>query len=395
MAGRPLRLFLLAGEASGDVLGARLMAALRKRCGTDVSFIGVGGERMRAAGLTSLFPAEELAHVGTFEILRHVPRLMQRMKKCVQAVRDLRPDALVTIDAPGFGLRVAKRLHGEGIPLIHYVAPSVWAWKPWRAKQMARYLTHVLALLPFEPPYFTRVGLPCTFVGHAIIEGGADQGDGAAFRARHHIAPNTPILVVLPGSRGSEITRLGPIFGQTVANLKQTHPDLCVVVPTFSAVEPLVRHMADGWNHPPLIVTGDDDKYGAFAAARAALAASGTVALELALAKLPAVIAYRINWLTGQLYRRLIDLSKIKYANLVNIMHNKMLVPEYIQEYCTAANLTKAVNDLLNDEKARASQTAGLEEVARWLGQGVVPPSERAAAVVLTILAQQKTSAPI
>ncbi|HYC04846.1 MAG TPA: lipid-A-disaccharide synthase [Azospirillaceae bacterium] len=382
-------IFLLAGEPSGDVLGARLMAALKQETGGRVRFAGVGGERMVAEGLESLFPMAELTLFGLAELLPKLPNLIRRLSQTTRAVLEMRPDAVVTIDAPDFCFRIARRVKKArpDIRFVHYVAPTVWAWRPGRAAKIARFLDHLLALLPFEPPWFEKVGLPCSFVGHPVVEGGADRGDGPAFRARHGIPDAARLVTVLPGSRRSEVTRLLPDFGATLALLAPTHPGLHVVVPTVPQVAGLVREAVASWPVPVLVVEGDAEKYGAFAASEVALAASGTVALELALARLPAVIAYRIHPLTYRLYRRLIT---VRYVNLVNIMLDRPLVPELLQEDCTPPKLAEAFGRLLDDPAARTAQIDGVAEVARWLGQGDDPPSHRAARVVLDLVAQRR-----
>jgi lipid-A-disaccharide synthase len=375
--------FLIAGEPSGDLLGARLMAAMKRKSEGPIRFAGIGGDRMIAEGLESLFPLHELSLMGIAELLPRLPNLIRRLKQTAEEIRHRRPDVVVTIDAPDFCFRIAKRLKGSGIPFVHYVAPTVWAWRPGRARKIAAFLDHLLALLPFEPPYFEREGLPCTFVGHSIVEGGAASGDGARFRAGHGIAPDTRLLTVLPGSRRSEISRLLPDFKATLERLAPYHPGLLAVVPTVPHVRDTVAAEVARWPVPAILVEGDRDKYDAFAASEVALAASGTVALELALARLPAVIAYRMHPVTVGLYRRFI---RVKYANLVNIMLDRMLVPEFLQENCTPDNLAGAVGKLLNDPAARQEQRDAVAEVARWLGQGGPPPSERAADVVFAIL---------
>ncbi|MFV3073326.1 lipid-A-disaccharide synthase [Niveispirillum fermenti] len=380
-------IFLIAGEPSGDVLGARLMAALKQATGGQVRFAGIGGERMMAEGLDSLFPMEELTLMGLAELLPRLPGLIRRIDQTAAAILSSKPDAVVTIDAPDFCFRVLKKVRraDKGIRLIHYVAPTVWAWRPGRARKIAAFLDHLLVLLPFEPPYFEAVGLPATFVGHSIVEAGVERGDGPAFRARHGIAPDVPLLCVLPGSRRSEVRLLLPDFAATLAILKQRHPGLHVVIPTLGKVAAAVTAAAAQWPVPSLVVQGDEEKYDAMAASRVALAASGTVALELALARLPAVIAYRIHPLTFYLYRRLI---RVKYANLVNIMLDRMLVPERLQQDCTPEKLAVAVDRLLSDPAARREQVDGVAQVARWLGQdGSQTPSQRAADAVLRVIA--------
>jgi len=379
--------FLIAGEASGDLLGARLMQALKKKTNGAVRFAGIGGPRMQEEGIDLFFSQTELAHFGLFELLRHIPHILKRIKQTVAKIRHMRPAALITIDAPDFCFRVAKQLKGEGIPLIHYVAPSVWFWRPGRAKKIARFLDHLLALLPFEPPYFTREGLPCTFVGHSIIESGAEKGDAHRFRTKYNITPDATLLTVLPGSRTSEISRLMPVFKQTVAILHKQHPNLRVVIPTISNFADRLRIQSQDWATPVTIVQGDADKYDALAASRAALACSGTVSVELAMASLPSLTAYKINWLTAMLYRPFV---KMTYVNLVNIMHNHMVVPEMLQTNCTPKKLAATIDELMSDGAARQKQIQKLSEVALWLGQGQFVPSKRAAEVIMDTINLRK-----
>lgn len=385
-------LFLIAGEPSGDALGARLMAAARRLTGGAVRFVGIGGEKMIAEGLESLFPMGELTHFGIFELLPHLPNLIRRIDQTAAEILRIRPDAVIGIDSPGFTVRVAKKVKAAapGLPLIHYVAPTVWAWKPKRAAKYAAIYDHLLAILPFEPPYFEREGLPCTFVGHSVVEGGAGKGDAARFRAEHRLDPSDRLVAVLPGSRRGEVSRLLPDFQETLERLLPAHPTLVAVVPTVATVRDRVREAVASWPLRTIVVEGDAAKYDAFAAAEVALAASGTVALELALARLPAVIAYRLNQVTVALYRRLI---RVKYVNLVNLMLDRMLVPELLQQDCRPERLAAELARLLDDPGIRQAQIDGVAEVARWLGQGDTPPSERAARVVLDIAAGQRSGA--
>lgn len=382
MVDNPL-FFLIAGEASGDLLGAYLMQSLKKKLDGNVRFMGVGGPRMVAEGMQLLFPQAELAHFGVFEVLRHIPHILNRVKQTIAAIRHQRPAALITIDSPDFCFRVAKPLKGE-LPLIHYVAPTVWAWRPKRAKKIAAFLNHLLALLPFEPPYFTCEGLGCTFVGHPIVQSGAGLGDAARFRSAHGIG-DAPLLAVLPGSRHGELKRLMPVFTPAIARLAQQFPDLRIFIPAAPGFAARLKQEAAAWPLPVIITEGDAQKYDGFAAARAALACSGTVALELAMAKLPTVIAYKLNSLTYALFRRFI---KIDYACLINLMHKKMVVPELIQQDCTPEKLAEATARLLGDDSARQQQIAGLGDVASWLGRGQFVPSERAAETVLKVVEQ-------
>lgn len=380
----PMKIFLIAGEPSGDLLGGRLMAALRENAPPrGIEFAGVGGERMTAQGLSSLFPMAEISLFGVFEILPRLLSLRARVLETVAAVLAAKPDALVTIDSPGFNQAVAKRVRARdpSIKLIHYVAPTVWAWKPGRAKKYAALFDRLLALLPFEPPYFTREGLDCVFVGHSVIEGGAGKGDGAAFRARHHIPADKQVVVLLPGSRRGEIARLLPIYQETVALLRRSHGDrVMVAVPTAPAVHDAVAAAAATWALPAVVVGGEQEKFDAFAAGTVALAASGTVSLELALARLPTVICYRLNPLTVALFRRFM---RVRYANLVNLMLDRMSAPELLQEDCRPDLLHREVARLLDDPALLAAQIADVAAVASWLGEGDVPPSRRAAQAVL------------
>jgi lipid-A-disaccharide synthase len=383
-ADRPVVVYMIAGEPSGDLLGGRLIEGLRERAGHPVVVRGVGGPRMREAGLDPLFDLSEIAFMGVAEILPRLPGLLERIRRTADDVARVRPDVLVTIDAPDFVFRVARRVRPLGIPVVHYVAPTVWAWRPGRAARVARSVDHLMTLLPFEPEHFVRVGLPATFVGHSVVESGAGQGDGVRFRRAHGIGDDETVLTVLPGSRRGEVTRLLPIFGETVARLARRHSGLRVVVPTVPNVAPLVGPAVAAWPVPTLVVGGDAEKFDAFAASRAALACSGTVALELALAGLPAVVAYKVNPITAAIVRRLI---RVPYVNLVNIMLGRMLVPELLQDDCTPERLEAAVGTLLSEGDARQAQIAGVRDVAAWLGAGGEAPSRRAAAVVLSVVA--------
>lgn len=383
---RPPSIFIIAGEPSGDALGARLISALRDLTGGKIELHGVGGELMRDQGLESLFPMEELSVMGIAEILPHLPKLLRRIKETAAAVDQAAPDILVTIDSPDFTRRVARRVTNRDIPRVHYVAPTVWAWRPWRAKGFAKDFTHLLALLPFEPPWFERVGLSCDFVGHPVIETGADSGDGPAFRTRHGIAADAPVICVLPGSRRGEVARLGGDFGSALALLAARHPGLRLVVPTIEALEPTVRELAAGWPGAPVVLQGAAERYDAMAAANAALAASGTVALELALARVPTVIAYRVAPLTHFIVRRLLS---IEFGNLINIIEDREIVPELIQGDCRPDRLAEALERMLGPEGA--SQVEAVQPALMQLGQGGETPSYRAARAVLDIIARSGT----
>jgi lipid-A-disaccharide synthase len=384
----PPLVFLIAGEPSGDAIGARLMAALRKRHGPDIRFAGLGGEAMIAEGLDSLFPISDISIMGLLEILPRLSLVLRRIRETVAAIRDLKPDIVVTIDSPGFCFRVWRKLGAAAPPLMHYVAPTVWAWRPERAKKFADAIQHLLALLPFEPPYFEAVGLPCTFVGHPVLESGANKGDGAAFRARHRIPDDAKVLGVLPGSRRGEVSRLLAPFGASVRRLAQMHPGLRVIVPTMPSVADLVYSVVDDWRAEVVVVPDMDEKYDAMAACDAALAASGTVALELAMARVPMVIGYRLNVLTGLVVRRLV---RVKYVCLINLLIDREAVPELLLGDCKEERITPAVDRLLSDSEARKSQVASSAEAIAMLDAGGVVPSDRAAGAVLDLISDKET----
>ncbi len=378
------RVFLLAGEPSGDLLGARLMAALKAETDGGVSFSGLGGDEMAAEGLDSLFPIDELAVMGLVEVVPHLRRVHRRIKQIVAAAKAARPDVMVSIDSPAFTLEIGRRLKGQGFPLVHYVAPSVWAWKPWRARHMAGYLDHLLTLLPFEPPYFEKHGLATTFVGHPAVEAGIPpRGAGAAFCAERGIPEDATVLCVLPGSRRGEVARLAPIFGDTLRILASSRPGIRVLVPTLRPVAEMVRGAVRSWPVPSEVVEGTAAKHLAFAAAKAALAASGTVAVELAVAGVPAVVAYRVNPLTAILAARMI---RVEHVSVVNLLLDRELQPELLQGRCTAKNLAAAVKRLLDDPEARRAQLEGYDLAIQQLGHDGAPPSHRAARRILELI---------
>ena len=376
---------LIAGEASGDVIGARLMAALRQRNDGRIRFSGIGGEAMAAQGLSSLFPIEELSVMGLFEVLPRAVGLLRRIREVAGTAIAERPDVVVSIDSPGFSLRVARRLRGQGIPLVHYVAPQVWAWRPGRAAKIAGLLDHLLTLFDFEPAYFEPHGLPCTVVGHPIVESGAGRGDGVDFRRRHEIAPDARILALLPGSRRGEVARLMPVYAETVRRLRQADPALVPVLLAAPAVRDTVGALAASWPTGPVLLPPASEKYDAFAAADVALAASGTVTLELALAGLPTVVAYRINPLTAVLARRLI---RVNHASLVNILLQREVSPELLQEDCRPDRIADTLQELLAARAGGCGQRTVASEVAGRLAGDGPAPSLRAAEAVLKVIAQ-------
>lgn len=383
------RIFLVAGEPSGDLLGARLMAALRFLTQGRARFAGVGGENMKAEGLQSLFPIADLAVMGFVEVLPRLPLVFRRRDEVLAALERDPPDLILTIDSWGFNKLIAagakKRL--PTIPRWHFVAPMVWAWKEGRARRMAALIDGLLALFPHEPPYFERHGLRAVAVGHPVIEGGADKGEAAAFRARHAIGAAETIIAVLPGSRPGEVDRLLPVFRAVLVRLAAERKGLVTVIPTVDTVADRVAAQSADWPTPLRIVRGGREKFDAFAAAGVALAASGTVALELAMAGLPAIIAYKVNPLTAVAARHLL---KIKYVNLVNLLLDRPAVPEFLQEQCKPDILAGALGLLLDDATAREAQKAALAEAMARLGRGGPSPSRRAAQVLLDTITERK-----
>jgi lipid-A-disaccharide synthase len=382
-------IFVVAAEPSGDALGAGLIAALRERTGGNLRVAGVGGERMRDEGLASLVPLDELAVIGVAEVLPRALAILRRVRETVAAIRAQRPDAVVTIDSSGFSWRIAQRLrrHGETLPLVHYVAPMVWAWRAGRARRVARWYDHMMALFPFEPPYFARVGLACSYVGHPVLDSGADRGDGTRFRAAHGLGRDELLISVLPGSRGGEVRRLLPIFAAALHRLEQRIGPFRVAVPTVATVASSVAEAVRGWPGAPILVRQTQDKYDAFAASRAALAASGSVALELAMARLPMVVAYRLNPLTEALLDRVV---KVRQVNLVNLLLEQPLVCELLRGECTPERLAAELARLVRDEPVRAAHQAGYDTAMRRLGAGDRSPSLRAADQVLAIVAARR-----
>ena len=388
---KPLKVYLIAGEPSGDLLGGRLMGAMREIAGSNLSFSGIGGESMSKQGIQSLFPMEELSIMGLFEIFPHIYRLLGRIDETVNDVIAQRPDVVITIDAPAFCSRVGKKLKGKGIPLVHYVAPSVWAWKPWRARKFARFADHLLALLPFEPPYFEKEGLQTSFVGHSVIESGADKGDGERFRKNHGIATDAPLLCMLPGSRSGEVRRLLPIYREAISRLASDVTGLIIVLPTVERLADELKRETSDWPINVTVISGSEEKFDSFAAADVALAASGTVSLELAMAGTPTLIIYRMNGLTYWIVERMV---KVEHVSLVNILLKKEFVPELLQSDCEVQAVALRLRALFEDAVSRKRQLEGYREALMMLGYGQDDrPSTRAARAVLSVIDANRGSA--
>lgn len=384
-AARETTIFLVAGEHSGDALGAKLMAAISSQVGRPVRFLGVGGPLMEAQGLHSLFPLSDVAIMGIGAILARLPHLVRRVWQTVDAAIAAEPDAVVIIDSPEFTHPIARRLRRRrpDIPIIDYVSPSVWAWRSGRAPRMRAYVDHVLALLPFEPAEYARLGGPaCTYVGHPLIERleWIAELDPAPLAQRLGLSTAGPVLVVLPGSRRSEVERLVGVFGATLERLMQqgVHPQ--VIVPTIGHVRDLVAARVQVWPVVPHLVDDETDKWRAFKLARAALAASGTVALELGLAGTPMVVGYKVDAVLAFVVRRMATATTIILPNLILGQH---VFREFVQEDCTPENLGQAVRDAMADGPTRTAQLAALAELPGRMRIPEGTPSEAAARVVL------------
>ena len=385
-----MKVFIIAGEASGDKLGTEMMKGLQHLAGDKVQFSGVGGAGMIGQGLASLFPMDQISIMGVGEILSQYRALNRYIQQTVEAVLQFQPDVLITIDLPEFNLRVARQVKARSsIRTVHYVAPTVWAWRPKRAAKMAPYIDQVLALFPFEPPYMRAAGMQCEFVGHPVVtDPQATPCEVAAFRKAHDI-DGAPLLLVLPGSRRSEVLRLLPVFGATVTALVQQHPALRVVVPTVSAVAGHVQSAVAGWPGQPIVLapqtqaaqalhSGHSDKRAAFAAADVSLAASGTVSLELAAAATPMVIAYDMAWLSRQIIGRML---RVDTVTLVNLVSETRVVPEFIGANCRPDKIVPALAALLSHPE---DQHNAMQSTMTKLGQGGTNPGIRAAQATLS-----------
>lgn len=380
----PRKIFLVATEESGDRLGGPLMAALRARCGGDVTFAGVGGRDMAAQGLTSLFPIEELSIMGLAAIARKLPLILRRIREVTDAVLKARPDVLVIIDSPDFTHRVARRVRkaDPSIPIVDYVSPSVWAWRPGRARAMRRYVDHVLALLPFEPEAHRSLGgPPCTYVGHPLIQQLGTLRPDANEQRRRDAAP--PVLLVLPGSRRSEIRHHMQVFGDTLGRLRSDGVPFELILPTTPHLRATVEAALQTWPLQPRLAVTEDEKKAAFRVAHAALAKSGTVTLELALAGVPMVTAYKGTAIEAFVARRMVRIPTVILANLVI---GEAVVPEFMQEDCVPDTLVPALRDILGDTAARRRQVEAFGRLDGIMSTGAQSPSERCAEIVLSTL---------
>lgn len=386
------KVFVIAGEASGDVLGGALMKSLKNRYGEDnIEFQGVGGDSMADEGLDSLLPMSELCVMGLVEVLEHLPRLLRLMTWIASKIEDFNPDAVVFIDLPDFNFRVARLLKKRDHPAkcIHYVAPTVWAWRPGRAKAISRFLDGLMCLFPFEPEYFTQHGLSAAFVGHPLVERRWYLSDFEkekaikSFKKDKQIPDNAKLLAVMFGSRISEFKSHASIFQQTLEILKEQEPNLHLIVPTLPHLQFEVMSLLGRLKIPAYVFVDKDEKWAALAGVEGALAVSGTVALELAYADVPHIVAYRASWVTWVLLRLLV---KTKFAHLANILLGKMVVPELLQNDCAPDKLAARLLRLIGVPQLAAQQKAGFKILRQKLQTEGLPPSEKAAEYVAQTL---------
>ncbi|WP_234185546.1 lipid-A-disaccharide synthase [Shinella sp. NM-101] len=388
MTGEPIRVGVIAGEVSGDLLGGDLVAALRAAHGGPIELVGVGGEALERQGLKSLFDFSELSIMGISQVLKRLPSLLRRIRQTADALIAARPDVLIIIDSPDFTHRVARRVRKAlpDLPVVNYVCPSVWAWKEERAPRMRAYVDHVLALLPFEPAAMERLGGPATtYVGHRLVGDADIQRVRAARLARPGGEAGGKTCLLLPGSRSTEIGRLLPVFGEMAKELSARHADIRFLLPTVPRQEPLVRRLTADWPTPPEITVSTQDKWAAFAAADAAIAASGTVILELALAGVPVVSTYRFDWIANFFLRRV----KIWTAAIPNLIADYAVVPEYLNEQVRPGVLTRWFERLSTDTTERRAMLEGYDLVEARM-QTARPPGETGATVILDLLATKK-----
>jgi lipid-A-disaccharide synthase len=388
-AKRPLTIMLVAAEASGDDRGAGLIRALKARLGKGVRFVGVGGEQMAAEGVESPFDIADISILGLFEGLAAYPRIVRRADETAAlAVRE-KPDVAVLIDSWGFTLRVAQRLRRQapGLPLIKYVGPQVWATRPGRARTLAATVDHLLSIHAFDAPYFEAAGLPVTFVGNSALTVDFSRAKPARLRKQIGAAASDPILIVLPGSRPGEIARMLPPFEEAVRRLKETHRNLHVVVPAAPPVAEMVKARVAGWSHRAHVIEGDEGKLDAMKAATVALACSGTVTTELALAGVPMVVGYRLGPVTAWIVLRF--LLRTKWVTLFNIAAEEFIAPELIQDKCTGEALARELVLRLDDKTLRDRQAVAQYAALDKMGRGGRDPSEAAAEAVLKIVADR------
>ncbi len=384
-----MKIYIIAGEPSGDLLGSRFMKAMKAKTNGNVEFFGVGGDTMEQEGLKSLFDISDLAVMGLTEVIPSIPKILKHIKNTVEDIKKVNPDVVITIDSWSFSSRIHKKLRKLhlNIPQVHYVAPQVWAWKKKRAKTMYKYIDHLLTLFPYEPKYFTPYHLATDFVGHPVIESDVIHADGNAFRKKYNIPEDKRIITILPGSRKNEVSRLLPEFLLAAEDLNAAEKDLYFVIPTVKTVSSMVKEGLKDTKLNILVVDTQEDRYGAFRASEAAIAASGTVALELAICDIPHIIAYKVAPLTGFLAKKFLH---IQFVNLSNILLGREIIPELLQERCVRSNIKKYILDLLNKTELYDRQKEGFIKVQKILGKGEQTPSQNACDIVLKIIQNKK-----
>lgn len=379
-----MKYYLISGEPSGDALGARLMQALRRQ-DLAAQFYGIGGDSMQSEGLESQFNISELAVMGLAEVVPSIPKILRRIKETVKNIQEVRPDVIITIDSWSFSARIHKKIRALklGIPQVHYVAPQVWAWKKKRARTMYKYIDLLLTLFPNEPRYFTPYHLDTVFVGHPVIESAIVNGaqDKGKFKQKYGIKGR--LMLVLPGSRHNEVERLLPDFLEVVRKMQDKYEDMTYVIPTVSTVSEHVKRLVIESGLPIKIIEGEQERHLAFQDADVAIAASGTVALELAIVNVPHIIAYKVPKITEWLARRFLH---IQFVNLTNILLGREIVPELLQQDCYPDNILQYVEKFLSQRQPFGRQMEGFKQVRELLGLGEQTPSDNAAKAVLDLI---------
>lgn len=384
-----MKYYLIAGEPSGDALGARLMEALKKN-DSKAEFFGIGGDSMQAQGLKSLFNITDLAVMGLAEVVPSIPRILGRIKQTITDIQNVKPDVIVTIDSWSFCARIHKKIRklNLGIPQVHYVAPQVWAWKKKRARTMYKYIDLLLTLFPHEPKYFTPYNLEAVFVGHPVIESAIVNGKNkGVFRKQHKIKDGQKLMLVLPGSRHNEVERLLPDFLEVVKKMQVKYPEFVYVIPTVSTVAEKVKNMVKASGLNIEVVEGEQERHNAFQDADIAIAASGTVALELAIVDVPHIVAYKVPKLTEWVARHFIH---IQFVNLTNILLGREIVPELLQQACNPDNIMAYVEQFLNRQALYKRQTEGFEKLRKKLGMGEQTPSDNACKAIMELISGKK-----
>ncbi|MBR5154217.1 MAG: lipid-A-disaccharide synthase [Alphaproteobacteria bacterium] len=378
-------IYLIAGEPSGDMLGARLMRALKEK-DSNITFKGVGGDNMQKEGMDSLFDITDLAIMGLVEVIPSIPKVLRHIKNTVEDIKNQKPDIVITIDSWSFSARIHKALRRQNIKVLqlHYVAPQVWAWKKRRAKTMYKYIDHLLTLFPNEPQYFTPYNLPTTFVGHPVIESSMLNINTKGFKEKYNISEEKQIVLLLPGSRHNEVANLLPTFLETAKTLQQENPNLYFIIPTVKTVENRVKDILKNSSLDVLVLNTQKERYQAAQLAKLAIAASGTVALELAIINVPHLVAYKVPAITAWVARHF---TNIKYVNLTNILLDTPIVPELLQDDCSITKLTETAKLLLDTTSSLyQKEIASFEDLRKTLGLGVLNPSQKASEIIFNLI---------